>query len=329
MIRSSNQELGEYELVRQPDHVAKVWSVIEASLPRYWGRFVTTLESSDAAAHLATESKTPRQNAPGTARAVLVPFFEEAVHDYGKEAPKYRRFFDLEVFDEYQDDPNAFKQVLSRDIPIIAQTLRSRRTELREWQRSFRTARANDLLAVFESVLDFTNEWSESHPIDQYIQHAYESEPSGFGLDPLDDDATMSLAGVIGMGIKSTVLFYLDPERLPHRGRSGLYGLYFLSKMQDFGLPSRSSEFLMINDVNPTPDGSIVMDQNYWYPYGLFSLYALRVYNWIERRCEEAGVTLDVRHRFVYSERFFDAVCTEHNDDLRTMRAHERFEIPG
>lgn len=329
MIRSSNQKLGEYDLIRQPDHVAKVWSVIDASLPQYWDRFVESVAPSDPAAELATESKTASKKVPTAAGPVLARFFQKAVQDYEKEAPKYRLFFDLEALDEYHDDPNAFKQVLSRDVPIIANTLRSRRTELREWQRSFRTARAKDLLAVFESVLDFVGEWWESHPNDKYIQQARESEPSGFGLDPLDDDETMSLASVIGMGIKSIVLFHLDPERLPPRGRYGLYGLYFLSKMQDFGLPSGSSEFLMVNDINPAPDGSIIMDQNYWYPYGLFSLYSLRVYNWIEIRCEEAGVTLDPRLRFVYSERFFDAVCTQHQADLRTMRAHERFEIPA
>ncbi len=302
MIRSSNQKLGEYDLIRQPDHIAKVWSAIDASLPLYWDR----LAAGAVAAHV----------------------LESAVDAYENEARKYRSFFDLDAFDEYHDDPNAFKQVLSRDVPIIANTLRSRRTELREWQMSFRNARAKDLLGVFESVLDFIGEWGESHPVDQYNQHASESEPSGFGLDALDDDGTMSIPGVIGMGIKSMVLFHLDPERLPHRGRNGLYGLYFLSKMQDFGLPSGSSEFLMVNDSNPTSDGSIIMDQNYWYPYGLFLLYSLRVNNWIDARCAEAGVALDPTRRFIYSERFFDAVCAEHRDDLRTMRAHERFEIP-
>ena len=316
MIRSSNQELGEYDLIRQPDHIAKVWSVIDASLPQYWDSFVESVAPSDSAAQPVV--------GPG-----LAHLFENAVQDYEKEAPKYRHFFDLEDLDEYHDDPNAFKQALSRDVPIIANTLRNRRTELKEWQKSFRMARAKDLLAVFESVLDFIGEWRESHPVDQYTQLAFESEPSGFGLDLLDDDKTMVIPNVIGMGIKSMVLFHLDPERLPRRGQNGLYGLYFLSKMQDFGLPSGSSEFLMVNDINPTSDGSMIMDQNYWYPYGLFSLYSLRVYNWIEARCEEAGVTLDPKQRFVYSERFFDAVCTQNRDYLRTMRAHERFEIPG
>ena len=59
-----------------------------------------------------------------------------------------------------------------------------------------------------------------------------------------------------------------------------------------FNLPSKSSEFLMVNDIAPASDGSIVMDQNYWYPYGLFSLYALRVFRWIGQRASNAGFAL-------------------------------------
>lgn len=328
MIRSSNRELGEYDLIRQPDHIAKVWSVIDASLPQYWDRFVESVVPPDPAAKLAAKFKTSSKTVPGKTGRGLAHLFEKAVHDYEKESQKYRHFFDPEALDEYHDDPNAFKQALSREVPIIASILRSHRTELKEWQKSFRLARAKDLLAVFESVLDFIGEWREAHTIDQCIQKALESDPSGFGLDPLDDDETMYIVNVIGMGIKSIVLFHLDPERLPPMGRHGLYGLYFLSKMQDFRLPSRSSEFLMVNDIDPAPDGSIIMDHNYWYPYGLFLLYSLRIYSWIEARSQEAGIALDPAQRFVYSERFFDAVCTQHQDHLRTMRAHERFEVP-
>jgi hypothetical protein len=131
------------------------------------------------------------------------------------------------------------------------------------------------------------------------------------------------------MGIKSIVLYHLDSNRLPARGRDGLYGLFFLSGRDDFGLPSKSSEFLMINDVAPASDGSIIMDQNYWYPYGLFSLYALRVFKWIGQRSSSAGYSFDHSVRYVYVQRFFEAVCAQHTDDLKTMRAHERFEIPG
>ena len=139
----------------------------------------------------------------------------------------------------------------------------------------------------------------------------------------------MSIVNVVGMGIKSIILYHLDPERLPARGRNGLYGLFFLSGRQHFKLPSDSSEFLMINDLNPASDGSIIMDQNYWYPYSVFSVYALRVFRWIAERAQKTHVTVDPSVRYVYVERFFSAVCDQHSDDLKTMRAHERFEVPA
>ena len=134
--------------------------------------FVESVVPPNPAAKLSTKFKTSSKPVPGEAGRGLTHLFEKAVHDYEKEAQKYRRFFDLEALDEYHDDPNAFKQALSRDVPIIANTLRNRRTELKDWQKSFRIARAKDLLAVFESVLDFIGEWQQAHPIDQCIQLA-------------------------------------------------------------------------------------------------------------------------------------------------------------
>jgi hypothetical protein len=310
LIRSTNQKLGEYDLVRQPEHIAQVWGLIEGALPAYYENFV----------------QRERRRATELEGAVLARVFEEAVASYEKEARKYEPYFRREALEEFQDDPNAFKQTLSRDVPVIANTLRQRRAELKEWQIYFRAARAHDLLEVFSNVLDFVAEWSNTHPKDRYAEL---DTPEAFGLDPLDDDEHMYLINVVGMGIKSIVLYHLDPNRFPARGRDGLYGLYFLSGMDHFGLPSKSSEFLMINDVTPASDGSMIMDQNYWYPYGLFSLYALRVFKWMEQRSSRAGCTFDHSVRYVYVQRFFEAVCDQHTEDLKTMRAQERFEIPG
>lgn len=323
MIRSTNQELNEYAIVREPEHVATVWKVVEAALPKYWDLFVKTAHEKSAAGKLADQFGDGTHAKEG---AVVAAVFEDAIESYEKEAEKYRHFFDPEAMDEFYDDPNAFKQGLSRDVPVIANTLRQRRAELKEWQMHFRSARPMDLLEVFANVLDFRDEWSKDHPPKEYADHDI---PSEFALDDLDDDETMSLVNVVGMGIKSIVLHHLDPERLPPRGRAGLYGLFFLSGKQHFDMPSQSSEFLMINDVNPTSDGSIIMDQNYWYPYGTFSVYAMRVFRWIEQRAKTAGFTVDPKLRYVYVDRFFESICAQHVADLKTMRAHERFEVPA
>ena len=326
MIRSTNQSLGEYDLIREPGHVDKVWQAVEAALPRYWSAFVDSQRQKTAASQLAAAFGRSAGGKGEPDAEVLSRVFEKALVSYEKESEKYRRFFDPAAIEEYLDDPNAFKQGLSREVPVIANTLRNRRAELKDWQIAFRGCASKELLTVFTNVMDFTEAWREDHPKAEYPSY---DAPEQFELDPLDGDETMRKEGVVGMGIKSIVLFYLDSERLPARGRYGLYGFYFLSGKQTFGLPSGSSEFIMVNDVNPAYDGSIIMDQNYWYPYGLFSLYALRVYRWMKERAAKTGFHLTDRNRYVYVERFFEAVCAEHAADLHTMRAHERFGVPG
>lgn len=320
MILSTNQELGEYERVATPVHVAKVWSAIERHLPDYWEKFVSQHRTADGLALLAAKFGGPQPRNRGEAQAIAAAL-EPYVDAYDKNAAKYRTFLDPESMEEFQDDPGAFKSSLARDLPVVARTLQQQRPELREWQQAFRACRARDLVTVFTNVLDFAEDWQASHPPALF---AATDEPAAFGLGPLDDEA-MTIPKVIGMGIKSITLFYLDPERFAPRGRNGLYGLYFLSGMDDFGLPSRSSEFLMINDRAPASDGSIIMDQNYWYPYNVFTLYSLRVFRWIAATAGAAGYTVDPTLRFVFTDAFFESVCDAHKEHLKTMRAHERF----
>ena len=320
MIRSTNQEMGEYDLIREPAHVARVWKEIEAALPAYWEKFVAS--ETNVAKEAKKRKPAPKDLSEG---AVLTRVFDEAVASFEKTATEYRKYFSAAAFEEYHDNPAAFKQTLSRDVPVIANTLRQRHAELKEWQMHFRKAKANDLLQVFANVFDFIADWLKDHPVTSY---AVIDDAENFNLDSLDDDETMRMENVIGMGVKSVVLHHMDPERLPRRGQFALYGLFFLSGKQHFDLPTKSSEFLMINDVNPVGD-CFIMDQNYWYPYGLFSLYALRIFRWIESRAAKTGFTVDKSVRYVYVDRFFESVCNEHADDRKTMRAHERFEVPG
>lgn len=313
MILSTNQRLGEWDAIRQPGHVAQVWASIEAALPDYWDAFVAA-------------SRLPNRPVPESPSQALARVFDKALGAYDKESATYRRFFQEAAFDEYRDDPGSFKQALARDVPVIAGPLRDRRPELKDWQIAFHACRSKDLLQVFSNVLDFTLEWLERHPSAAYSTY---DRPEEFELDALDNDPTMVQEGVIGMGIKSIVLYHLEPARLPARGRYGLYGLYFLAGKQTFGLASGSSEFLMINDRNLVSNGSMVMDQNYWYPYGLYSTYTLRIYRWIAGQAAELGLRLDDARRYIYVERFFQSVHDRHAADLSTMRVHDRFAVPG
>lgn len=324
MILSKNREQGEYEIIRQPAHVERVWTAIESNLPKYWSGFnereLANRPATKLAAHFGTNSPAAPQN-----EEALRAQFASSIQDYEKSASRYRDFFHADAMEEFAGDPNAFKQHLAKDVPVISSTLAQRRPELQEWQRDFRVSKGRDLLAVFSNVLDFRDEWTGAHPEATYATH---DEPAAFGLDPLDSDESMTLMGVIAMGIKSVVLYHLDSSRFPPRARRDLYGLYFLSGMADFSLPSRSSEFLMINDREPAPNGSLIMEHNFWYPYGLFSLYTLRVFRWMNEQMNRAGAALDPHYRYVYVARFFNEVCSEHVEHMKTMRAHDRFEVP-
>lgn len=325
MILSKNREQDEYSLIRRPEHVARVWEKIEAALPRYWGSFIERQAAKRPATQLAGHfSGKPRPTGGGAAG--LTENFAGAVQAYEKAAAKYRDFFHPDAMEEFADDPNAFKRGLAKDVPVIAGTLNQRRPELQEWQRDFRIAKGRDLLAVFSNVLDFREDWAKAHPEAAYVAH---DDADVFALDPLDDDEAMALTSVIGMGIKSIVLYHLDSSRLPQRARPDLYGLYFLSGMEAFGLPSGSSEFLMINDREPASNGSLIMEHNFWYPYGLFSLYTLRVYRWMDARMREAGGGLDPHVRYVCVAHFLSEVCSEHAEHMKVMRAHDRFEVPA
>jgi hypothetical protein len=326
LILSTNQELGEYDLIKLPEHIQRVWEVVESKLPSYWDKFLARHADPSAVEQLAAKFGDTNPHPKGTAQAVASAF-KASIEEYNKESEAYRRFFDLDALDEFKDDPNSFKHALSKDVPVIARTLQNRRPELREWQQFFRAARSRDLLQVFTNVVTFVEEeWSPHHPPSVYADY---DAPDTFGLDPLEDDETMIVPKVIAMGIKSIVVYYLDPERLPARGRNGLYGMYFLSGGDSFGLPSRSSEFLMINDMRTASNGSMIMDQNYWYPYGLFSVYSLRLYRWIEAAAAAAGYVVDPKLRFVFTDAFLGSVCDQHTEDLSTMRAHDRFGVMG
>src|SRR5262245_56855761 len=89
LILSTQEELGEFDLIRRPDHVKQVWGAIEAELPNYWEAFLRA-ESQKRQAPKATPKKASSDLKPEA--RVLAAVFDEAVTSYEKEAAPYRRF---------------------------------------------------------------------------------------------------------------------------------------------------------------------------------------------------------------------------------------------
>ena len=84
----------------------------------------------------------------------------------------------------------------------------------------------------------------------------------------------------------------------------------------------------MINDRAPASNGSLIMEHNFYYPYGLFSMYALRIFGWLQGKVQAEGGTLDIHVRYVFVAQFLASVCSGHVEHMKTMRAHDRFEVP-
>ena len=324
MFRSNSAELGEFETIEDPEHISQVWNEIERSLPKYWDSYVQSLHANQTMARLAAHFGSNHE--PPSDAAILARAFTEAIQQYTREAEKYRDFFHTDAMEEFSDDPNAFKPLLAREVPVISGTLNQRSEALQEWQKHFRMSRSKDLFVVFFNIMDFKDEWVSTQAESTYSLH---NDPRAFGLDPLDEDETLMITNVIGKGIKGIILYYMDSRVFPQRARNGVYGLYFLSQMEHFGLKSGSSEFLMIDDENPLPNGSYIMEHNYFYPFGLYSLYAIRIFRWLEDRMREMGSTLDTQYRYVYVSTFLNHVCANHAEDIRVMRVHDRFGIPA
>jgi hypothetical protein len=98
-----------------------------------------------------------------------------------------------------------------------------------------------------------------------------------------------------------------------------MYGLYFLSGQGSFGLPSKTSEFLMISDNRRVTTKNIPMNHNYWYHYSLVMLYCMRLYRLIEKECAKHKVSLDHNYRFIYVMRYFNEIYTVNEENIKTM----------
>ena len=228
--------------------------------------------------------------------------------------------------EEYRNyDPDAFKTHLSRQCPVIRSLLQSKSTELKDWKVKYKVRPSEDLLAVFENLLAFAQEYVGN----QGIEKTYATLKSAEGLD-LDefDTEELSIAGVIGSGIKSLALYHLYPRVFPALGGRSVFALFFLTEKATFELRSKTSEFLIVNDAKEGKDVNMSMDHNYWYPYSLFTEYAVQVADLIQAACAARAIDFDVAYRYVYADAFFEHVCEVHTADLKVMAGVDELTEP-
>ncbi len=315
MLISYNDDSPEYGMVKEDNHVAEVWAEIEKNFPAYWQSMINRESPQTLASQLSTNGFKVKQ-APVNQGAILNSIFREAFEEYEKESDKYRKFFDREILQEFEDDdPNAFKASLRKECPVIRNSVNSPHEVMDEWKQKFIPTKGAELLDVFFNLLTFAEEFTVKTPDDDFSTF---DSVTDFNVGILDEQE-YGVQGVIGAGIKTVVLYNLNPRVFPLLTKLSMYGLYFLSGRGSFGLPSKTSEFLMISDTKKVKTKNIPMNHNYWYHYSLVMLYSLRIYRLIEKECLKHKVSLDPNYRFLYVMRYFDEIYTENFENIKTM----------
>ena len=274
------------EICYDAAHIAEVTDAIKENFPAYFKIFV--------------KNKTPRNFAKN---------INAAIEDFEKDREKYKTIFAPEALDEYEDAPNYFKsEILRNKCPVIRKTLNSPESELKQYKISFKLADANELLGVIRNICAFGQEYYE-----RYDSATYEDAKTHLDLkmEYLDEDECC-LSGVIGISIKSRILYKLYPAIFPNASQDSVWSLYFLSGRESFGC-EYDSEFLMIDDDNT--DNSVIR-QNFSYMYQLFDYYAFEIYKLLEHEATKVNLLLDNSYRYVAVDAFLSSVAAVHKSEI-------------
>lgn len=306
------------EICYNQEHIERVWEEIEKTIPVYFKKYIET-ENGNTVEDTVVEKLMAKFGSSGKPnnknkdeKKILERLLKEAIKDYEKDREAYQEIFDKEAFDEYKDDVNSFKNtILKNQVPVIRRTLQNKKAkELDKFRASFNSAQSGDLFLVASNILNLAN----SRRSDWYVGKEFEDIDTPNDLDYFNfDEEGYTAYGVIGGGIKSQFIYKLYPEMFPSRGREAVWGLYYLSNREKFGC-KQDSQFLMINPKEGTTQ------QNYFYPYGIFSFYALRIFNSLKLLYAKHGISLPNEYRFVPVDAFLSFVSRSHQAEIDVLK---------
>ena len=315
MYTSDHEHMVEDECF-QVKHIQKVLDKIKENFQGYFDKFLESQQSHVPQDRIDTLHDRFIVDSEGKhlvldrSRACR-ELFEEAISDFEKDKKAYVDLFDQELLEEYEDDPQQFKScALKIDTPVIRKTLRNLYAEqLDKYRAAFARANAVDLLTVVSRLSRFSED---------YVQNKYNAETfedivyyKDFNLTVLDTEE-YTVHGVIGGGIKSTMLFKNYPDVFSSRSRLAVWALWYLVGKQKFGC-KMDSEFLMI-DLKQNS-----VQQNYFYPYELFEFYALQIYLLIKNAAKRLGVEVNSAYRFVYVDAFLSFIALDHIQEINDL----------
>mgnify|MGYP001025139297 CR=1 FL=1 len=235
--------------------------------------------------------------------------FEKYVSKHKSEQDAYAEYLNMNILNEFEYDPNAFKSYTKKKCPIIRNCLWSQDEIMKDYKRAFNEISGREILDAVKMISQFGEKYVSEFNDEEHEDAAY---PNDLRLETLNE-SEYGTHGVIGYGIQSTLLYGLYPREFAHRSQNSVWSLYFLSNRKDFGLED-DSEFLMVQVEKGT------IEQNFLYPAQLFGFYELQVYLMLKYACEDLDLCFDNAFRYIYLDSFNDHVADQHRSDINCYR---------
>lgn len=307
------------DLCYEPAHVSQVLQALRNGFSDYYPAFLETRSGAvvgdQAARELAqhfggTFDPAPRRP---VSSAVLTDILQSGVDNFEKNRTCYLNLFDEAYIEEFQSDPSLFKNTeLRKNCPIIRVTLQNHKAKaLDKYRAKFKSADPAALLQVVERIAAFARRYAQS--VYRADVHESATSPDQLGLDELGGEE-YSVYGVIGDGIRSHFLYKFFPEAFSNRSQDALWALWYLTGKHHFGC-KQDSEFLMI-DVKKS-----ITQQNYFYPYDLFTVYALEIWRLINAELKKSRIPFGREYRYVAVDLFLSYIAAQHEKEIADLKA--------
>lgn len=302
----------------EDEHIEKVWNKMKTMLPKYFQNYLET-DKNLVANNSAIELLKAKFNVPLSPKTkqkdysnILQSIATSAIEQFDKKQSKYLEILDIDTLMEIpiNDYGNFKKNTLRNKIPIIRETLQSKRKELDGYKESFNLADSEDLYQVVFNIVKRATDLSTLKELD-YL------DPEQFDFD----DEQYTVTSVIGGGIKSRFLYNMNPMLYPDRNRNAIYALWYLVDKDDLDC-KEGSEFLMI-DRNPSKPST---QHNYFYPYFLFAYYANQIAQYLEIQYTKYGVKFYMDKKFVYVADFLEFIADNHKTEIDTLKGNEYYD---
>lgn len=319
----TNQDERDVESVcYEQDHIEKVLTLIRKNFDQYFRNFI----EAESGLYISKEDvdkigtnlgiRITQKNKFKDITKKFKNIIKEAIEDFEKDREKYECILNDEVLEEYEEDSVTFKSIaLKNECPIIHATYYNKSAkELDKYRHQFNISNSDELLTVVTNLYYFAENYNnEFYDINNYdsINRYWNLQISNLDTDDY------TVYGVIGGGIKSHMLYKLYPGLFPNRSRDAIWSLWYLTDKSVIDC-EMDSEFLMI-DIN-----KYITQQNYFYPYELFTFYAHQIYQMLRNKAEELNVGFDDEYRYVYVDSFLKFVTKEHQEEINILKSQMR-----